>query len=81
MGILKGCLGASNSQTSERFVMLKILIEMACAATGFAMSLLFAKQLDLGTVPAVFMGLMGAIFAFILAQGLTNFIFRILRRD
>ena len=54
---------------------------MACAATGFAMSLLFAKQLDLGAVPAVFMGLMGAIFTFILAQGLTSFIFRILRRD
>ena len=81
MGAFKGCLGASNSQTSERFVMLKILIEMACAAVGFAMSLLFAKQLDLGTVPAVFVGLMGAIFTFILAQGVTAFIFRILRRD
>lgn len=45
------------------------------------MGLLFARQLDLGTVPGVFMGLMGAIFAFILAQGLTTFIFRILRRD
>ena len=61
--------------------MFKILFEIACAAAGFAMSLLFAKQLDLGTVPAVFMGLMGAIFAFILAQGFTSFIFRILRRD
>jgi hypothetical protein len=45
------------------------------------MALLFARQLDLGVVPAVFMGLMGAIFTFILAQGLTAFIFRILRRD
>jgi hypothetical protein len=45
------------------------------------MGLLFAKQLDLGIVPGVFMGLMGAIFTFILAQGFTTFIFRILRRD
>jgi hypothetical protein len=45
------------------------------------MALLFARQLDLGVVPAVFMGLMGAVFTFILAQGLTAFIFRILRRD
>jgi hypothetical protein len=69
------------NQASERFSTIKILLEIACAAGGFAMSLLFAKQLDLGDVPAVFMGLMGAIFAFILAQGLTTFIFRILARD
>lgn len=68
-------------QSSERFSMIKILIEIACAAGGFAMALLFARQLDLGVIPAVFMGLMGAIFTFILAQGLTAFIFRILRRD
>ena len=78
---LKGSCRYQTDQTSERFVMIKILFEIACAATGFAMSLLFAKQLDLGTVPAVFMGLMGAIFTFILAQGFTSFIFRILRRD
>jgi hypothetical protein len=68
-------------QSSERFSTIKILIEIACAAGGFAMTLLFARQLDLGVIPAVFMGLMGAIFTFILAQGLTAFIFRILRRD
>jgi hypothetical protein len=69
------------SQISERFSTIKILFEIACAAGGFGMSLLFARQLDLGDVPGVFMGLMGAIFAFILAQGFTSFIFRILRRD
>jgi uncharacterized membrane protein YjjP (DUF1212 family) len=68
------------SKPVERFGTLKILFEIACAAGGFGMGLLFAKQLDLGSVPAVFMGLMGAIFTFILAQGLTSFIFRILRR-
>jgi hypothetical protein len=69
------------SQTSPRFGAIKILFEIACAAGGFGMELLFAKQLDLGIVPGVFMGLMGAIFIFILAQGLTTFIFRILGRD
>ena len=69
------------NQASEGFSTIKILLEIACAAGGFAMSLLFAKQLDLGDVPGVFMGLMGAIFAYILAQGLTTFIFRILARD
>ena len=69
------------SQESAFFSALKIILEIVCAAIGFAMTLLFAKQLDLGTVPGVFMGLLGAIFAFILAQGLTSFIFRILRRD
>jgi hypothetical protein len=69
------------SQSGVRFNTIKILFEIASAAVGFAMSLIFAKQLDLGTVPGVFMGLMGAIFAFILAQGLTSFIFRILGRD
>jgi hypothetical protein len=58
-----------------------MLFEIVCAAVGFAMSLIFARQLDLGDIPGVFMGLMGAIFTFILAQGLTSFIFRILRRD
>jgi hypothetical protein len=74
-------LGYQISQASPRFGAAKILFEIACAAGGFGMGLLFAKQLDLGTVPGVFMGLMGAIFTFILAQGLTTFIFRILRRD
>ena len=69
------------TQAHGHFSTIKILFEIACAAGGFAMGLLFAKQLDLGTVPGVFMGLMGAIFTFILAQGLTTFIFRILRRD
>ena len=69
------------SQTSPRFGAIKILFEIACAAGGFGMGLLFAKQLDLGIVPGVFMGLMGAIFIFIHAQGLTTFIFRILGRD
>jgi hypothetical protein len=69
------------SPSSELLNAIKILFEIAFAAAGFAMSLVFAKQLDLGIVPGVFMGLMGAIFAFILAQGLTSFIFRILRRD
>jgi hypothetical protein len=69
------------SKTSQRFSTVKLLFEIACAAGGFAMGLLFAKQLNLGNVPGVFMGLMGAIFTFILAQGLTAFIFRILRRD
>jgi hypothetical protein len=69
------------SQPETRFGAIKILFEIACAAAGFAMSLLFAKQLDLGIIAGVFMGLMGAIFAFILAQGLTSFIFRILGRD
>ena len=79
--ILKAVSGCQTKQTSERLTMIKILFEIACAAVGFAMSVLFSKQLDLGMVPAVFMGLMGAIFTFILAQGLTSFIFRILRRD
>lgn len=74
-------LGCQLSQSSERFSTIKILLEITCAAVGFALGLLFARQLDLGTVPRVFMGLMGAIFTFILAQGLTTFIFRILRRD
>lgn len=74
-------LGYQMSQSSERFSSIKIVFEIVCAAVGFAMSLLFARQLDLGDVPGVFMGLMGAIFAFILAQGLTSFIFRILSRD
>ena len=74
-------LGSEMSKPVERFGTLKILFEIACAAGGFGMGLLFAKQLDLGHVPAVFMGLMGAIFTFILAEGLTSFIFRILRRD
>jgi hypothetical protein len=69
------------SKASERFSTIKMLFEIACAAGGFGMSLLFARQLDLGDVPGVFMGLMGAIFAYILAQGFTTFIFRILRRD
>ena len=69
------------SKTSPRFSTIKLLFEIACAAGGFAMGLLFAKQLNLGNVPGVFMGLMGAIFTFILAQGITTFIFRILRRD
>jgi len=69
------------SQSNERFSAIKIIFEIACAAGGFGLSLLFAKQLDLGDVPGVFMGLMGAIFAFILAQGFTAFIFRILRKD
>ena len=69
------------SQTSQAFGTIKILFEIACSAGGFGMGLLFAKQLDLGIVPGVFMGLMGAIFIFILAQGLTAFVFRILRRD
>jgi len=68
-------------QTSQVFSAIKLLFEIACSAGGFGMGLLFAKQLDLGIVPGVFMGLMGAIFTFILAQGLTTFIFRILRRD
>ena len=67
------------SESNERFSTVKIIFEIACAAGGFAMSLLFAKQLDVGDVPGVFMGLMGAIFTFILAQGVTSFIFRILR--
>ncbi len=74
-------LGSEMSKPVERFGTLKTLFEIACAAGGFGMGLLFAKQLDLGSVPAIFMGLMGAIFTFILAQGLTSFIFRILRRD
>jgi hypothetical protein len=69
------------TQAHGRFSTIKLLFEIACAAGGFAMGLLFAKQLDLGTVPGVFMGLMGAIFTFILGQGFTTFIFRILRRD
>jgi len=69
------------SQAKQAFGVIKVILEIACAAGGFAMGLLFAKQLDLGAVPGVFMGLMGAIFTFILAQGLTTFIFRILRRD
>jgi hypothetical protein len=69
------------SKTSQGFSTIKLLFEIACAAVGFGMGLLFAKQLDLGIVSGVFMGLMGAIFTFILAQGLTTFIFRILRRD
>jgi hypothetical protein len=69
------------SQISERFSTIKMLFEIACAAGGFGMSLVFARQLDLGDVPGVFMGLMGAIFTYILAQGFTTFIFRILRRD
>ena len=69
------------SQPTQPFSALKAVFEIACAAVGFAMGLLFAKQLDLGLVPSVFMGLMGAIFTFILAQGLTSFIFRILGRD
>jgi hypothetical protein len=69
------------SKASERFSTIKMLFEIACAAGGFGMSLLFARQLDLGDIPGVFMGLMGAIFAYILAQGFTTFIFRILRRD
>jgi len=69
------------SEAKQGFGVIKVMVEVACAAGGFAMGLLFAKQLDLGTVPGVFMGLMGAIFTFILGQGLTTFIFRILRRD
>jgi len=69
------------TQAHGRFSTIKLLFEIACAAGGFAMGLLFAKQLDLGTVPGVFMGLMGAIFTFILGQGFTTFIFRILRQD
>jgi len=69
------------SQNSERFSTIKMIFEIACSAGGFGMSLVFARQLDLGDVPGVFMGLMGAIFAFFLAQGFTTFIFRILRSD
>ena len=69
------------TQAHGRFSTIKLMFEIVCAAGGFAMGLLFAKQLDLGIVPGVFMGLMGAIFTFILAQGFTAFIFRILRRD
>ena len=69
------------SQKSGLFSVLKTIFEIVCAAIGFAMALLFAKQLDLGDVPGIFMGFMGSIFTFILAQGLTSFIFRILRRD
>ena len=69
------------SQAKQGFGVIKVILEIACAAGGFAMGLLFAKQLDLGLVPGIFMGLMGAIFTFILAQGLTTFIFRILGQD
>ncbi len=69
------------SQAKQSFGVIKVILELACAAGGFALGLLFAKQLNLGIVPGVFMGLMGAIFTFILAQGLTTFILRILRRD
>ena len=69
------------SQAKQGFGVIKVILEIACAAGGYAMGLLFAKQLDLGLVPGIFMGLMGAIFTFILAQGLTTFIFRILGRD
>ena len=69
------------SQAKRGFGAIKVILEIACAAGGFAMGLLFAKQLDLGLVPGIFMGLMGAIFTFILAQGLTTFIFRILGPD
>lgn len=69
------------SQSSEVFGAIRIIFEIICAAGGFGMALIFAKKLDLGDVPGVFMGLMGAIFTFILAQGLTSLIFRILRRD
>jgi hypothetical protein len=69
------------SQAKQGFGVIKVILEIACAAGGFAMGLLFAKQLDLGLVPGIFMGLMGAIFTFILAQGLTTFIFRILGPD
>ncbi len=69
------------SQAKQAFGVIKVIFEIVCAAGGFAMGLLFAKQLDLGVVPGIFMGLMGAIFTFILAQGLTAFIFRILKRD
>jgi hypothetical protein len=74
-------LGCEMGQSGGRFSTTKILLEIAFAAGGFAMALLFAKQLNLGGIPAVFMGLMGAIFAFIFAQGLTAFIFRILGID
>jgi hypothetical protein len=77
----RSILGCPLSQSGEFLNAIKILFEIASAAVGFAFSLVFARQLDLGAVPGVFMGLMGAIFAFILAQGLTSFIFRILRRD
>ena len=69
------------SQAKQGFGVIKVMLEVASAAGGFAMGLLFARQLDLGIFPGVFMGLMGAIFTFILAQGLTTFIFRILGRD
>jgi hypothetical protein len=74
-------LGFSVSQKSGFFSALKTIFEIVCTAIGFAMTLLFAKQLDWGAIPGAFMGFLGAIFAFILAQGLTSFIFRILRRD
>ena len=74
-------LGCPMGEVKGRFGVLKILFEVASAAGGFAMALLFAKQLGLGSVPGVFMGLMGAIFTFILAQGFTSLVFRILRRD
>ncbi len=68
------------SEFRSKLSTLKIVFEVVFAAVGFVMGLLFAFQLNLGNVPGFFMGLMGAIFTFILAQGISELIFRILRK-
>jgi hypothetical protein len=37
--------------------------------------------LDLGDIPGFFIGLLGGIFAFIMAQGLTSLVTRIFQRQ
>ena len=68
------------SESGGKFGALKIILEVAFAGLGFVMGLLFAFQLNLGNVPGFFMGLLGAIFTFILAQGLGELLFRILKK-
>jgi hypothetical protein len=60
---------------------LKTLLEIVSAGLGFALSFIFSQQLDLGEVPGFFIGLLGGIFAFITAQGVTSMVTRIFKRQ
>jgi len=60
---------------------LKTLLEIVSAGLGFALSFIFSQQLDLGDVPGFFIGLLGGIFAFIMAQGVTSMVTRIFKRQ
>ena len=69
------------SPLNSAFEIVKTILEIVIAGLGFGFSFLFSQQLDLGDIPSFFIGLLGGIFAFIIAQGLTSMVTRIFQRQ